>query len=75
MTVGELIELLKDYDPKEQLFIWRGNGNVWFDYTSNLKIGRPYGNSSTNKGLTSHPLILSHDYEKDIKDEKRLRTL
>ena len=73
MTVGELQKLLSEYNPDEEIFVWRGNGHEpYFNYTSNIKISRPYGNSHTNKGLTSYPLILSAHYEQDKKDEKIL---
>lgn len=73
MTVGELRALLAEYNQDEEIFIWRGNGNSGFDYTSNIEISRPYGSTDTNRGDVNHPLILSHSYEQDKKDEKRLR--
>ena len=75
MTVGELRKLLSTFNQDEKIFIWRGNGHTWFDYTSNIEISRPYGNSDTNKGNVNHPLILSHSYELDLKDERKLRLL
>lgn len=72
MTVGKLIELLSKFNEEEEIYIWRGNGHSYFDYTSNIEISRPYGNSDTNNGNVNHPLILSHSYEKDKKDEKKL---
>ena len=74
MTVGELKELLAEFNQDEEIFVWRGNGHdPYFDYTSNIKISRPYGDADPNKGIVDHPLILSHDYEKDKNDEKRQR--
>ena len=74
MTVGELKELLAEFNQDEEIFVWRGNGHdPYFDYTSNINISRPYGDADTNKGIVDHPLILSHDYEKDKNDEKRQR--
>lgn len=74
MTVGKLRELLAEFNQDEEIFVWRGNGHdPYFDYTSNIKISRPYGSTDTNMGVVNHPLILSHDYEKDKKDERKQR--
>ena len=74
MTVGQLRALLAEFNQDEEIFVWRGNGHEsYFNYTSNIKISRPYGSTTTNKGSVNHPLILSHEYEKDKKDERKQR--
>lgn len=76
VTVGQLKKMLDKFDPNEKIYIWRGNGHTpYFDYTSNIKIDRPYGDSNTNDGYVSHPLIISSDYDANRKDERKSRML
>ena len=64
MTVKNLIDLLETLPQDEEIFIWRGNGHTDFDYTSDIKISRPYGDCQTNLGLTIRPLIIGHKRKK-----------
>lgn len=74
VTVGQLKKMLDKFNPNEKIYIWRGNGHApYFDYTSNIKISRPYGNSDTNDGVVDHPLIISSDYDADKGDERKSR--
>ena len=73
MKVKELIELLSKCDQEEEIFIWRGNGNMFFDYTSNIEVARPYGCVSTNIGPVDYPLILGSSYDDDKECEKEYR--
>lgn len=75
MKVWELIKELEKVSPFEEIFIWRGNENPRFDYTSNIEIRKPYGSLETNKGLVYNPLILTSSFKQDKKDEEYLKEM
>ena len=57
MTVGNLQEILKDYDPSEELYLWHGNWPVE-NYSTYISIERDSSVTDCHNKTIHNPLVL-----------------